>query len=167
MAYYRDLDRCTYFAPECDDGLVAVGWLEPGHDFPRGSVDPQFFERLEYLANRPWQPFLYLGGQECGLCQHRGPFFTANLFIPYGGRTFSAPEGITHYISAHWYQPPDEFVLAVTACPEIRSAEYGRALAANGGRQLAQAFDPHWDDEFRNSLPPPESCAVGGCILLR
>ena len=33
MAYYRDLDRCTYFAPECDDALVAVGWLEPGHDF--------------------------------------------------------------------------------------------------------------------------------------
>jgi hypothetical protein len=167
MAYYRDLDRCTYFAPECDDALVAVGWLGTWARLSSGSVDPQFFERLESLANRPWQPFLYLGGQECGLCQHRGPFFTANLFIPYGGRTFAAPEGITHYISAHWYQLPDEFVLAVTACPEMRSAEYGRALAANGGRQLAQAFDPHWDDEFRNSLPPPESCAVGGCILLR
>jgi len=36
MAYYRDLARCTYFAPECDDALVAVGWLEPGHDFHRG-----------------------------------------------------------------------------------------------------------------------------------
>jgi DNA-binding LytR/AlgR family response regulator len=89
------------------------------------------------------------------------------LFIPYGGRTFAAPEGITHYISAHWYLPPDEFVQAVTACPEMRSAEYGQALAANGGRQLAKDFDPQWDDEFRNSLPPPESCAVGGCILLR
>ena len=31
----------------------------------------------------------------------------------------------------------------------------------------AQAFDPHWDDEFRKSVPPPESRAVGGCILLR
>jgi len=105
--------RCT------GRGRVAGTWAR----LSSGSVDPQFFERLESLANRPWQPFLYLGGQECGLCQHRGPFFTANLFIPYGGRTFAAPEGITHYISAHWYQPPDEFVLAVTACPEMRSAE--------------------------------------------
>ena len=58
MAYYRDLDRCTYFAPECDDALVAVGWLGTWARLSSGSVDPQFFERLESLANRPWQPFI-------------------------------------------------------------------------------------------------------------
>ena len=135
MAYYRDLDRCTYFAPECDDALVAVGWLGTWARLSSGSVDPQFFERLESLANRPWRPFLYLGGQECGLCQHRGPFFTANLFIPYGGRTFAAPEGITHYISAHWYQPPHEFVLAVhrlsrDAQCRVRSSPRGERRSA-------------------------------------
>jgi hypothetical protein len=75
--------------------------------------------------------------------------------------------GITHYISAHWYRPPDEFVQAVTNCPEMRSVEYGHALATNGGRKLAQDFDPHWDDEFRDALSPPESCAIGGCMFLQ
>jgi hypothetical protein len=168
MAHYPDLERCTYFDPEYDDdALVAVGWLEPGHDFRRGSVDLQFFERLESLAKRTWGPIFYLGGHECELCQHRGAISTGYLLVPFGGRIFAAPEGITHYISAHWYRPPDEFVQAVTACPEMRSAEYGHALATNGGRQLAQAFDPHWDDEFRDSLPSPESCAIGGCMFLQ
>jgi hypothetical protein len=167
MAYYRDLDCCTYFDLENDDALVAVGWLEAGNDFPRGPVDPQFFERLESLALRPWRPIMFLGGDECEFCQYQRPSFDTDLFIPYNGRIFAAPAGITHYISAHWYQPPDEFIQAVTACPDMASAEYGQALAANGGHELAQDFEPHWDEEFKKGFPPPESCIMGGCIMMR
>jgi hypothetical protein len=167
MAYYRDLARCTYFAPECDDALVAVGWLEPGHDFHRGL--------LTRSSSSAWSP------SQTGL---GGRFFISAVrnvvSVSIEGRssrptcsshtvgalsrrrkasrTTSRHIGISRQTSSSW---------PFTACPEMRSAEYGRALAANGGRQLAQAFDPHWDDEFRNSLPPPESCAVGGYILLR
>jgi hypothetical protein len=30
MAYYRDLDPCTYFGLESDDPPVEVGWLDKG-----------------------------------------------------------------------------------------------------------------------------------------
>jgi hypothetical protein len=163
MAYYRDLDRCTYFPVENDEALVAVGWLEPGHDFTQGSVDAQFFERLEIFCVRPWLSVHYLGGHQCGLCQHGGPMLHGHIFIPYRGRIFAAPGGVTHYIRSHWYRPPDEFIQAVVACPDMGSAEYGAALVANGGRELAEGFKPDWDEEFKAQLPPPEACAVGYC----
>ena len=166
MAYYRDLDRCTYFGLENYESLVAVGWLDDGHDYPRGRVDRQFFERLETFAQMPWEQALFLGGQECELCQHQRPIFSRNMLIPRGGRIFAAPAGITHYISAHWYRPPDEFIEAVLACPDMGSVEYGQALVANGGRELAHDFEPHWDEEIKKQFPPPESCAVGGCVLM-
>jgi len=140
------------------------GW-EPGHDFHRGL--------LTRSSSSAWSP------SQTGL---GGRFFISAVrnvvSVSIEGRssrptcsshtvgalsrrrkasrTTSRHIGISRQTSSSW---------PFTACPEMRSAEYGRALAANGGRQLAQAFDPHWDDEFRNSLPPPESCAVGGCIF--
>ena len=163
MAYYRDLERCTYFPVENDDSLIAVGWLEPGHDFTRGTVDAQFFQRLETFCQRPWRAFMFLGGHECGLCQHHGPILQYDIFIPHNGRIFAAPGGITHYIRAHWYRPPDEFIEAVIACPDMGSAEYGTALVENGGRELAQSFEPDWDEKFKALLPSPEACAFGSC----
>jgi hypothetical protein len=167
MTYYRDLDRCTYFSVGNDDALVAVGWLDSGHDFPSGPVDLEFFERLEMFTRRPWRPIVWLGGHECNLCQHQGPISSADLFIPYDGRIFAAPDGIVHYISAHWYRPPDEFIEAVMACPGMGSAEYGAALVANGAPELAEGFEPGWDDKFVAQLPPPDDCALAGCACAR
>ena len=65
-----------------------------------------------------------------------------------GGHIYAAPDGIVHYISAHWYRPPDEFMEAVMACPGMGSAEYGAALMANGAPELAEGFEPGWDDKF-------------------
>lgn len=36
MAYYRDLSPCDYFFGRAK--LLAVGWLEGGHDYPRGRL---------------------------------------------------------------------------------------------------------------------------------
>jgi hypothetical protein len=167
MAYYRDLDPCTYLYLENDDPPVAIGWLGEDRDYPRGAVDAKFFERLEFFAENNWQRFMYLGHHECELCQYQRPLFNANLFIPYDGRIYAAPAGITHYISAHWYQPPDVFIQAVTACPDMGTAEYGLALAANGAREFAQGFEPGWNEKSREDVPPPASCIIGGCILAR
>ncbi len=85
---------------------------------------------------------MYLGHHECELCQYQRPLFSAN-------------------------QPPDVFIQAVTACPDMGTAEYGLALAANGGREFAQDFEPGWNEKSREDVPPPESCIIGGCILAR
>jgi hypothetical protein len=165
MAYYRDLERCTYFDLDNDANLVAVGWLEREHDFPRGPVDKPFFDRLEALCRRPWAPFVFPGGHECDLCQFGGPYLAYDIFIPCRDRVFAAPAGIIHHIRAHWYRPPDEFIEAVLACPDMGSAEYGAVLAANSP-ELAQGFEPHWDADFVAQLPPPEACAFGQCACI-
>ena len=43
-----------------------------------------------------------------------------------------------HYIDAHHYKPPDIFIEATMACPEMRSMDYFRMLLANGGRSLVR-----------------------------
>jgi hypothetical protein len=109
---------------------------------------------------------MFLGGHQCGLCQHRGPILKSHLFIPHDGRIFAAPGGITHYIRAHWYRPPDAFIEAVTECPDMGTVEYGAALMANGGDELAQGFDPYWDEIIKSQAPPAEACEMGGCLCV-
>jgi hypothetical protein len=47
-----------------------------------------------------------------------------------------APVAVAHYISAHWYRPPQIFIEAVLKCPPIDSMNYKKAPLANGGRSL-------------------------------
>ena len=48
-----------------------------------------------------------------------------------------APSLVLHYIDAHQYLPPAEFISAVLRCPEVGSPEYVRALLEGGA-------DPRW-----------------------
>ncbi|GEP45279.1 hypothetical protein BGE01nite_45700 [Brevifollis gellanilyticus] len=48
---------------------------------------------------------------------------------------------ILHYIGAHWYQPPPEYIAAVEACPPQRSAAYLKLLLSSGGRKWLKSFD--------------------------
>ena len=45
---------------------------------------------------------------------------------------YVAPELIAHYIDAHEYRPPDEFVESVLKCPRMSTKEYFKALRRSG-----------------------------------
>src|SRR6202043_3617855 len=60
----------------------------------------------------------------------------ANLFVPGPDALYMAPSLVAHYVDAHEYSPPQEFIAAVLACPHMRSAEYLRAIHASGGTSL-------------------------------
>ena len=47
---------------------------------------------------------------------------------------YAAPVAVVHYIAAHWYCPPQIFIDAVLACPQMASMEYKKALLDSGGR---------------------------------
>lgn len=117
-------------------GGRAIGWLDGAHDFPRGTVSPIFFERLGELASDPFEPFTAGGWHDCTVCQFAEARDGRNLFVPSGGFLYVAPVLIVHYIAAHSYTPPTEFVRAVEACPDTRSMEYKKLFLANGGRAL-------------------------------
>jgi len=139
MASIKDLEPCRYFPVECD-ALIAIGWLGKGNDFETGPVSEHFIRKLKELCSAPWQPIAFAGCHVCELCQFDGPMFSANVFIPYQGKIYVAPIGVVHYISTHWYQPPQIFIEAVLKCPSIQSIDYKKALLANGGRSLVNAL---------------------------
>lgn len=138
MAAIKDLDPCHYLPLECT-ALRAVGWLSRESEYARGSVSHEFLQKLKQLCVEPWQPVVSAGLHECELCQFEAPAFSSNVFVPYQGSIYVAPVAVVHYIAAHWYLPPEEFIQGVLACPAMRSLEYHKALLANGGRSLVRS----------------------------
>ena len=138
MAELIDLSPCTYL-PVIADHILAVGWLETIGSFATGPTPTEVFERLSAFIRDPWQPFVAMGKHGCTLCQHTSEQQgSANPFIPCRSKIYVCPELITHYINAHYYQPPSVFCDAVLACPPMKSMEYKRALVACKGQVLWQ-----------------------------
>lgn len=121
------------------DALIRIGWLRWGDDYPTGAIDPAAYAKLVELCRNPWMPMVSGGFHQCELCQFEPARMKDELYLPGQGVVYLAPIGIAHYISAHWYLPPPDFLEAVMACPPMRSMEYKRALLANGGRGLVRS----------------------------
>ena len=142
MTALRHLSPCEYL-PVFADHILAVGWLDKSSTFGTGPTPESVFQRLQLFAQNPWQPFAAAGFHRCELCQFVGEQVgKANIYIPFEGNIFVAPELILHYINAHYYQPPPIFCDAVMACPSMDSVEYKRLLIACNGRLLWQAPSP-------------------------
>jgi len=70
-----------------------------------------------------------------------------NAMIPGRGCIYYVPVMISHYIGVHFYKPPQEFLDAVMACPEMNSTQYFEALVAN--------YTQDWCLRFMNYAPCP------------
>lgn len=142
MAWFADLSPIDYFPGNASSILRAVGWLERDRSFPVGRVEPEVYECLESLLRNPFQPLVSLGVHDCSLCLFRAEARGAeNLFVPAGEFVYVCPELILHYINAHSYLPPRPFCDAVLRCPDTRTMEYKRHLAATHMMQLLQPSD--------------------------
>lgn len=128
--------------------LRSIGWLEPEHEYTRGAVAASDLRRLCELAVDPWMPAVAGGFHYCGFCGFAGEFEYqglklsglgwSNLYVPDGERIYDAPSMIVHYIDAHGYAPPEEFLEAVRKCPEMNSPEYEQLILASGGKRLME-----------------------------
>lgn len=139
--FFRDLDLCRYHGGPLDADtwqvpLLAVGWLEQQHELSRGSVPAALLEKLRMLvagAKAHYQQYHFRGLHECSLCpKDKGetglPDSYVNLLIPGTKVVFAAPAGLVHYLEAHSYLPPSEFIRAVDACPPYGTDEFVEAL---------------------------------------
>lgn len=147
MSWYEDLSPCEYFGPEHASGLKAIGWLEEGRTFPQGKTDPRFVHKLVLLLSEASVVDRSTDPHYCSLCSFsRGPsefrlwqspgmpavpMGNRNLSVPGRGFLYIAPSLILHYIDAHQYAPPEEFVKAILECPPTRSQEYLKAVQTN------------------------------------
>ena len=153
MPELADGDHCD--AVPCSEGipLVCVGWLSSQSEFRTGSVSESFFRLMCSHLKSAWSPpFACAGRHDCDLCQFGrsttrfGDFEFSSasgseLFIPTGDSIFVAPVTIAHYIAAHRYLPPDDFIRPVEACPPQRGAPYLQLLLKSGGRAWLTALN--------------------------
>ena len=132
--------------------LIAVGWLEPGQDYRRGEVLPEFVRTLVDLLIDPWQPGVAMGRHSCGFCRLTGgptsfqsanlaaspviQMGNSNLWLPADRFVYVVPSLILHYMDSHEYSPPLELQRAALACPPMRSMEYLKAILKNGPKGL-------------------------------
>jgi hypothetical protein len=127
MTYYADLTPYSYLE-EVTDPALNVGWLDAGHDFPRGPVPVGFADALAGLIVAG-QVNLTRGWHRCGLGGCANPdrpvvrsgdaeqTLGAAEVWPVGadGTAYAAPTLVHHYVTEHGYRPPDPFVEAVLA----------------------------------------------------
>lgn len=152
MAWIEDLTVC-----DSRYSLKAIGWLSKDKPFPVGEVPEDFFEKLCQLLVNPWSPPalpVTAGRHRCDLCQFSGgaenisykqyqiqSWSSSSLYVPGLHRIYVSPASLAHYIDAHCYQPPAEYVEAVMQCPKMRSLAYHKAVLENGGRGLGRSSD--------------------------
>jgi hypothetical protein len=133
--YYTDLTPYRYLPmiPR-DPNQLNVGWLGRGHPYSQGEVSEEFLDRLFEFCRA--HLFKMGGNHGCELCVHpsdgmrvqRGDKETwlgdAEIRVVGKGKVYAAPTLIFHYVTAHKYRPPDEFIQAVLEGPLPGSPEY-------------------------------------------
>ena len=130
--------------------IKAIGWLASDKPFLSGEVPEKFFERLCRLLQNSWSPGPATAGcHRCELCRFTGGpetsyykgmqfsgWSSSFLYVPGLDCLYLSPVSVAHYIDAHNYCPPEEFIQAVLNCPPMRSVAYLKAVLDNGGRGL-------------------------------
>lgn len=157
MSYFPDWSAYSYCPGHARPDTYNVGWLDSGYEFPRGKVPSCFVERLRIYCQCP--VLKMRGFHVCNLCKRprestRIPIYDGIVgngeirVFGVSGTVFAAPVLILHYILAHRYLPPSEFVNAVISQPPPGSEEYLKRLKA-----------------YDLSLDPPVPCPTkaGGC----
>ena len=124
LTFFQDMARSSLVAR--GQHVRAIGWLHPAHPYTRGSVPTEFLARLKEFIRRPGLSgddfyFPGIGGlHTCEFCgnAHGG----GNLGLPCDDLLFVFPDMIVHYIEAHDYKPPDQFIAALMRSP-LRDTE--------------------------------------------
>jgi hypothetical protein len=130
--YFPDLSPYGYSMASSLPDVLNIGWLDRSEPFSKGAVPKLLVDRL-----KSWFQLARVnqmrGIHECNLCRaeqwpllplQQNPsvsiegrtLFLGNweIWIPTsGGRVFASPALIVHYVEAHGYQPPGEFISAV------------------------------------------------------
>ena len=100
--------------------------METPRPVPSGDAPPGFVERLARFCTRDKLVNLMCGHQDCAFCgatygqffQRTGsPLGNGEIRVLGNGVAYAAPSLICHYVAAHSYLPPPEFVAAVMHGP--------------------------------------------------
>lgn len=125
--YFADLTPYEYGRENAKPDVLNIGWLSAGHQFPVGPTSEGFRADLRRLVQAPVN--LYRGIHLCEFCPPPpekltpsglrtidpvpGTFGNGEIRVRAHDITYVAPVLVLHYVEAHSYAPPAEFVRAV------------------------------------------------------
>lgn len=158
--YCPDLSPYHYTCPTGLPGTRSVGWLGRDVPFATGRVETRAIEAIRCLAASPLH--LMRGTHACGFCPRSvGAAGNGELWLRApNGPIYVAPALLPHYIEAHSYLPPTEFLELFGGVAETLSEtdldvmfdEHARKLATNPSREDILVpfyeFQVHWPDDF-------------------
>jgi hypothetical protein len=137
--YFPDLSEYAYGRRRPKPHILNVGWLSKEHPYLQGAAPAELLLRLAELVRSPVN--LYRGSHICEFCPapptiispggirmlNPPPETRGNGEIRirvHKGTVYVAPVLIHHYVAAHAYLPPDEFLEAVkTGVPVLDESE--------------------------------------------
>lgn len=126
--YFQDLsDYCYVDREERDEQFPSlnIGWLARSHEYRTGAAEEQLLDEL--LISSRFSENTMRGVHDCEFCDIESPLRVATNvepgFVDMGtgeiriegqtGIMYAAPTLISHYVDAHQYLPPREFIEAV------------------------------------------------------
>ncbi|MFC8263325.1 hypothetical protein ACFUNF_38405 [Streptomyces sp. NPDC057291] len=102
-----------------------MGWLDRGKKYSQGAPPPSLVEALKRMT-RTHRAQQTRGFHFCPWCASRlsyggpdGPEGSAEIRVMGRGVVYAAPELIAHYVEAHDYLPPTEFIEAVLSSDTV------------------------------------------------
>ncbi len=134
--YFPDMSPYSYGTWYREQSIAfqevrTIGWLKQGFTYSKGKVGDRFLQKLQQMYQSPRVHIRGMRGyHQCDLCDPslankdqqsasspqqiwRG---SSELWIPSSMSSqliYAAPSMIRHYIIAHEYRPPDEFIQSV------------------------------------------------------
>jgi hypothetical protein len=115
VTYFPDLTAYTYLHPEEEPpNTVNIGWLDRAYPYPAGKTNKKFHVKLRQISLLRVKQTR--GFHTCYFCKGPNrPHGSAEIRVPGEGKVYAAPELVHHYVVAHRYKPPEEFIAAVLA----------------------------------------------------
>jgi hypothetical protein len=128
--------------------IVAIGWLDRGHEFSVGQTPLDFRDVLRRLCEQPVRRTR--GFHNCPFCT--GEQVRGNGEIDVLGqdrRVFVAPSMVSHYVDRHSYRPPEAFVQAVRLGAGLAADTRGYTLSNLISAMADNPVSSNRDDFYR------------------
>ena len=147
--WFEDLSEWDFFGRKLSKKLfgeeystipIAIGWLEKGKPYTTGKSPKILVEKLyEFIKTREIT-HAFLGVHECDLCNVKllperlniiDGLGSKTTFVTHKDKVYIFPDLIVHYINAHSYLPPTEFIEAVLNSKPQETMEYFKQISQN------------------------------------
>ncbi len=152
MTHFKDLSRYSYGCREWR--TRNVGWLSVAKPFSKGQTPTGFADALAICAIRRTE--LTRGSHRCDLCELDGVSPPASSYclsgrtvglgngeirVPdKGGRIFSAPTLVVHYVAEHSYLPPEDFISSIFQVAESSYVVHGPEYAVISSLSVSKKY---------------------------